>query len=184
MTNEKAGKSKAWRPQTQMVRGGTTRSQYGETSEALYLNSGFVYDSPEQQSARMAGDEPGYIYSRYANPTVRMFEERLAQLEGAEACVAFGSGMAALTGRVEVRFADTALITQAIDGTLCELVFAWSLGANASFTFTAHAVYLPRPRIEIPGPQGIQATFDWQAAKAVSPARMCTAVLVNTVVSY
>ena len=76
------------------------------------------------------------------------------------------------------------LITQAIDGTPCELVFAWSLGANASFTFTAHAVYLPRPRIEIPGPQGIQATFDWQAAKAVSPARMCTAVLVNTVVSY
>ena len=100
------------------------------------------------------------------------------RIEGAD------PGMAALTGRVEVRFADSTLITQAIDGTPCELVFAWSLGANASFTFTAHAVYLPRPRIEIPGPQGIQATFDWQAAKAVSPARMCTAVLVNTVVSY
>ncbi len=96
MTNEKAGKSKDWRPQTQMVRGGTTRSQYGETSEALYLNSGFVYDSPEQQSARMAGAEPGYIYSRYANPTVRMFEERLAQLEGAEDCRATASGMAAI----------------------------------------------------------------------------------------
>jgi hypothetical protein len=93
-------------------------------------------------------------------------------------------GMAALTGRVEVRFADSALITQAIDGTPCELVFAWSLGANASLTFTAHAVHLPRPRIEIPGPQGIQATFDWQAAKAVSPARMCTVVLVNTVATY
>jgi hypothetical protein len=64
------------------------------------------------------------------------------------------------------------------------LVFAWSLGASASFTFTVHAVYLPRPRIEIPGPQGIQATFDWQAAKAASPARLCTAVLVNTVVGY
>uniref|UniRef100_A4WYV9 Uncharacterized protein n=1 Tax=Cereibacter sphaeroides (strain ATCC 17025 / ATH 2.4.3) TaxID=349102 RepID=A4WYV9_CERS5 len=100
------------------------------------------------------------------------------RIEGAD------PGMAALTGRVEVRFADTALITQAIDGTPCELVFAWSLGANASFTFTAHAVYLPRPRIEIPGPQGIQATFDWQAAKATSPARMCTAVLVNTVATY
>ena len=97
MTKEtKAGKPKAWRPQTLMVRGGTTRSQYGETSEALYLNSGFVYDSPEQQSARMAGDEPGYIYSRYANPTVRMFEERLAQLEGAEDCRATASGMAAI----------------------------------------------------------------------------------------
>jgi hypothetical protein len=100
------------------------------------------------------------------------------KIEGAD------PGMAALTGRVEVRFADTALITQAIDGTSCELVFGWSLGANASFTFTAHAVYLPRPRIEISGPQGIQASFDWQAAKATSPARMCTAVLVNTVVSY
>jgi hypothetical protein len=64
------------------------------------------------------------------------------------------------------------------------LVFAWSLWASASFTFTAHAVYLPRPRIEIPGPQGIQATFEWQAAKAASPTRMCTAVLVNTVASY
>jgi hypothetical protein len=100
------------------------------------------------------------------------------KIEGAD------PGMAALTGRVEVRFADSTLITQAIDGTPCELVFAWSLGANASFTFTAHAVYLPRPRIEIPGPQGIQATFDWQAARATSPARMCTAVLVNTVATY
>jgi len=93
-------------------------------------------------------------------------------------------GMAALTGKIEARFADTTLITQAMDGTPCELVFAWNLGANASFSFTAHAVYLPRPRIEIPGPQGIQATFDWQAAKATSPARLCTATLVNTVTSY
>lgn len=92
----KPGKPKNWRPQTLMVRGGTTRSQYGETSEALYLNSGFVYDSPEEQSARMAGEKPGYIYSRYANPTVRMFEERLAQLEGAEDCRATASGMAAI----------------------------------------------------------------------------------------
>ncbi len=115
----------------------------------------------------------------YANNLDRIETIRSdGRIEGAD------PGMAALSGRVEVRFADTALITQAIDGTPCELVFAWSLGANASFTFTAHAVYLPRPRIEIPGPQGIQATFDWQAAKAVSLSRMCTAVLVNTVVSY
>jgi hypothetical protein len=93
-------------------------------------------------------------------------------------------GMASLTGRIEVRFADTTLVTQAIDGDPCELEFSWSLGADASLTFTAHAVYLPRPRIEISGPQGIQATFDWQAAKAVSPARMCTVVLVNTVTGY
>jgi O-succinylhomoserine sulfhydrylase len=92
----KRNKPKSWRPQTMMVRGGMTRSQHGETSEALFLSSGFVYDSPEQQSARMAGDEEGYIYSRYANPTVRMFEERLAQLEGAEDCRATASGMAAI----------------------------------------------------------------------------------------
>jgi hypothetical protein len=93
-------------------------------------------------------------------------------------------GMASLTGRIEVRFADQTLVTQAINGDPCELEFSWSLGANASLTFTAHAVYLPRPRIEISGPQGIQATFNWQAAKATSPARMCTAVLVNTVAAY
>jgi hypothetical protein len=100
------------------------------------------------------------------------------RIEGAD------PGMAALTGRVEVRFAESTLVDQAIAGDPCELVFGWSLGAEASFTFTAHAVYLPRPRIEIPGPQGIQASFDWQAAKAVSPARMCTAVLVNAVTGY
>lgn len=94
--DRKKGKSSKWRAQTLMVRGGLSRSQHGETSEALFLNSGFVYESPEEQSARMAGDKPGYIYSRYANPTVRMFEERLAQIEGAEDCRATASGMAAI----------------------------------------------------------------------------------------
>jgi O-succinylhomoserine sulfhydrylase len=92
----KSQKPKSWRPQTMMVRGGLTRSEHGETSEALFLNSGFVYDSPEEQSARMAGEKTGWIYSRYANPTVRMFEERLALLEGAEDCRATASGMAAI----------------------------------------------------------------------------------------
>lgn len=94
--NAKPPSMKNWRPQTMMVRGGTVRSEYGETSEALFLNSGFVYDSPEEQSARMAGEKEGYIYSRYANPTVRMFEERLAQIEEAEDCRATASGMAAI----------------------------------------------------------------------------------------
>ena len=84
----------------------------------------------------------------------------------------------------EVRFSDTTLVTQGIDGTPCELEFNYSLGANASFTFTAHAVYLPIPRIEFAGPQGVQASFDWQAAKATSPARMCTATLINSIASY
>src|SRR5262245_4503266 len=93
----KRPKTQGWRPQTVMVRGGQTRTQHGETSEALFLTSGFVYDSPESHEARMAGDEPGFIYSRYANPTVRMFEERLALLEGAEDCRATGTGMAAVS---------------------------------------------------------------------------------------
>ncbi len=84
------------RPATRLVRGGLQRSTHGETSEALYLTSGFVYDTAESHARRMAGDEPGFIYSRYANPTVRMFEERLASLEGAEDCRATASGMAAI----------------------------------------------------------------------------------------
>ena len=64
-----------------MVRGGTRRSAWGETSEALFLNSGFVYDTPEIAAARFKGEDDGYIYSRYGNPTVAMFERRMALLE-------------------------------------------------------------------------------------------------------
>jgi hypothetical protein len=92
--------------------------------------------------------------------------------------------IASLTGRIVARFADTTLLTQAINGTPCELVSLYSLGANAQFQFTAHAVHLPRPKISVEGPNGIRAEFEWQAARAVSPARMCTAVLTNTVASY
>ncbi|MEL6257454.1 MAG: aminotransferase class I/II-fold pyridoxal phosphate-dependent enzyme, partial [Pseudomonadota bacterium] len=81
---------------THLVRGGLARSAFGETSEALFLTSGYAYDSAEQAAARMAGDEPGFVYSRYANPTVRMLEERLALVEGAEACRITASGMAAI----------------------------------------------------------------------------------------
>ena len=84
------------RPATLLVRGGPTRSSWAETSEALFLTSGFAYPSAESHAARMAGQEEGYIYSRFANPTVRMFEERLALLEGAEDCRATASGMAAI----------------------------------------------------------------------------------------
>ena len=91
---------KNWRPATQMVHGGTTRSQYGETSEALFLTQGFVYDSAEAAEARFKGEEPGFIYSRYANPTVDMFEKRMCALEGAEDARATTSGMAAVTAAV------------------------------------------------------------------------------------
>ena len=92
--------------------------------------------------------------------------------------------IAALTGRIEVRFADQTLVTQAINGESCEMEFAYVLPSGESFTFTVHAVYLPRPRIEISGPQGVQATFDWQAARDSVVGRMCTATLVNDAETY
>ncbi|MDQ0464540.1 O-succinylhomoserine sulfhydrylase [Caulobacter ginsengisoli] len=85
-----------WDPATKLIRGGLSRSQFGETAEALYLTQSFVYDSAADADARFSGENPGYIYSRYANPTTSMFEERLALLEGAEYCRALASGMAAV----------------------------------------------------------------------------------------
>ena len=86
-----------WHPATQAVRCGTARSEYGETSEAIFLTSGYAYDSAEQAAARFRGDQPGMTYSRLQNPTVAMLEERLCLLEGAEACRATATGMAAMT---------------------------------------------------------------------------------------
>jgi O-succinylhomoserine sulfhydrylase len=82
--------------ETRLVRGGLTRSQHGETCEAIFLSSGFVYDDAASAEARFAGEQPGFMYSRYANPTIEMFERRMALLEGAEACHATSSGMAAV----------------------------------------------------------------------------------------
>ena len=86
-----------YRPETRLIHAGTLRSQFNETSEALFLTQGYVYDSAEQCEARFSGKEPGYVYSRYSNPTVAMFEARMAALEGAEACRATATGMAAVT---------------------------------------------------------------------------------------
>ncbi|MGB3711361.1 MAG: aminotransferase class I/II-fold pyridoxal phosphate-dependent enzyme [Erythrobacter sp.] len=86
-----------WRPATQAVRGGTWRSDHGETSEAMFLTSGFTYDDAQTVADRFAGDAAGMTYSRLQNPTVAMLEERIALLEGAEACRAQASGMAAMT---------------------------------------------------------------------------------------
>ncbi|HWU71918.1 MAG TPA: aminotransferase class I/II-fold pyridoxal phosphate-dependent enzyme [Sphingomonas sp.] len=86
-----------WRPATQAVRGGTARSEFGETSEALFLTSGYAYDCAGDAAARFAGEQVGMTYSRLQNPTVQMLEERIALLEGAEACRAMATGMAAMT---------------------------------------------------------------------------------------
>ena len=85
-----------FRNQTKLVRGGLFRSIHGETSEAIYMNSGYVFNSAEEAKARFAGELDGYLYSRYGNPTVTMFEERMALNEGAEACFATASGMSAV----------------------------------------------------------------------------------------
>ena len=86
-----------WRPATQAVRGGTWRSEHGETSEALFLTSGYTYDNAQTVADRFAGEAEGMTYSRLQNPTVAMLEERIALMEGAEACRAQASGMAAMT---------------------------------------------------------------------------------------
>ena len=90
-------KKENYRPRTRLVHEGQNRSSFGETSEALYLTSGFVYDSAEQAEARFREEDDGYIYSRFGNPTVRMFEERMMALEGAEDARATATGMAAVT---------------------------------------------------------------------------------------
>src|SRR5450631_4070293 len=89
-----------YRPETRLVHAGSLRSQYGETSEALFVTQGFVYGSAEECEARFKGEDPGFIYSRYSNPTISMFERRMLELEGAEACRSTATGMAAVTTAV------------------------------------------------------------------------------------
>jgi O-succinylhomoserine sulfhydrylase len=86
-----------FRPETRLVHGGTLRSEFGETSEGLFLTQGYVYESAELCEARFKGEDPGYIYSRYSNPTIAMFERRMIELEGAEAGRSAATGMAAVT---------------------------------------------------------------------------------------
>jgi len=96
-TGQDRTKTTQWRPATRAVRGGTWRSEMGETSEALFLTSGYTYDDAATVAARFAGEDSGMTYSRLQNPTVQMLEERIALLEGAEACRTQASGMAAMT---------------------------------------------------------------------------------------
>ena len=89
--------SERWRAATRAVRGGTWRSEQGETSEAIFVTSGYSYDDAATPAARFRGEDPGMYYSRTQNPSVQMLEERIALMEGAEACRAQASGMAAMT---------------------------------------------------------------------------------------
>ena len=106
------------RAQTMLVHGGMERSQHGETSEAIFFNSGYVYPTSEGAEARFKGEEPGHIYSRFSNPTVEMFQRRAALLEGAEAARATATGMAAVTTAVmsQLRAGDHMVAARALFG--------------------------------------------------------------------
>jgi len=110
--------SKSWRPATQLVHGGTTRSQHGETAEAIFLTQGFVYDSSAAAEARFKGETDGFIYARYASPTNDMFEKRMCLLEGAEDARATASGMAAVSAAIlcQLKAGDHIVAARALFG--------------------------------------------------------------------
>jgi O-succinylhomoserine sulfhydrylase len=130
MTKKTRTKNAAhWGDATKLVRGGLDRTAYGETSEALFLNSGFVYDAPETAEARFDGtnnDPDVYVYGRYGNPTVTMFEQRLALLEGAEACYGVASGMAAVYGALacQLKAGDHVVSSKALFGSCYQIITA------------------------------------------------------------
>ncbi len=113
-----------WGDATKLVRGGLERTPFGETSEALFLTSGYVYDTPETAEKRFMGEDDGYIYGRYGNPTVSMFEERVALLEGAEACYGVASGMAAVFGALacQLKAGDHVVSSKALFGSCYQVI--------------------------------------------------------------
>ncbi|MEA2903034.1 MAG: O-succinylhomoserine sulfhydrylase [Alphaproteobacteria bacterium] len=113
-----ASPAKRYRPETHLVHAGTLRSQFGETSEALFLTQGYIYETSLQAEKRFKNEEPGYQYSRFSNPTVTMFEQRMCALEGAEAARATATGMAAVTTAIvgQLRAGDHVVASKALFG--------------------------------------------------------------------
>ncbi|MEK9284994.1 MULTISPECIES: O-succinylhomoserine sulfhydrylase [unclassified Bradyrhizobium] len=113
-----------YRPETRLVHSGTLRSQYGETSESLFLTQGYVYGSAEECEARFKGEDPGFIYSRYSNPTIAMFERRMIELEGAEAARSAATGMAAVTTAIlaPLKAGDHVVASRALFGSCLYVV--------------------------------------------------------------
>lgn len=152
-------------------------SQAGTPADLELIRFGHFNGSIERDGVALGNVISAQI--TYANNLDRIETIRNdGMIDGADPTIA------ALTGQIEVRFADMVLMNQAIAGGPCELEFAYTLASGESLTFTAHAVYLPRPRVEISGPQGVQATFDWQAARDPITGRMATVTLVNDIASY
>ena len=122
-----ASKTKTYRPETRLVHAGILRSEFKETSEALYLTQGYVYDTAEECEARFSGKIPGYVYSRYSNPTMTMFEQRMAALEGAEAARSTATGMAAVTTALMglVKAGDHVVAAKALFGSCRWVIEEW-----------------------------------------------------------
>ncbi len=123
MTHVSDAGARAWRQQTRLVRGGLARSAFDETSEAIFMTSGYVYHSAEEAEAAFKGELARFVYSRYANPTVAMFEERLRQLESAEACRGTASGMAAVFAALmcQLKAGDRVVSSRALFGS-CQYI--------------------------------------------------------------
>jgi O-succinylhomoserine sulfhydrylase len=128
---------KDWDVATKLIRGGIARSQFMETAEALYLTQGFTYDSAEGADRRFSGEDPGFVYSRFNNPTVKMFEDRLALLEGAEVCRAQATGMASIHAALMglVRAGDHVVAGRALFGSCRWIVAEWLPRFGVETTF-------------------------------------------------
>jgi O-succinylhomoserine sulfhydrylase len=122
-----ASSEKKYRPETTLVHGGTLRSQFNEMSEALFLTQGYIYESAEACEARFSGKIPGYVYSRYSNPTMAMFEQRMALFEGAEAARSTATGMAAVTTALmgQVKAGDHIVAAKALFGSCRWVIEEW-----------------------------------------------------------
>ena len=145
--------SKDWHSDTKQVRAGLARTENRETSEALFLNSGYVYDSAEQAAAAFKGEVDNFIYSRYGNPTLQMAEERLANIEGAEACRVCSTGMAAIFASMacQLEAGDRVVASQALFGAchaiLTKILPRWGIQTELidSTDITAWQAALAKP---------------------------------------
>ncbi|NOZ66402.1 MAG: O-succinylhomoserine sulfhydrylase [Alphaproteobacteria bacterium] len=126
-----------WRLQTQLVRGGTWRSEIGETSESMYMTSGYAYDCAEDAAARFAGEQEGYTYSRLRNPTAAMFEDRMALIEGAEVARSTATGMAAISSALLslVKAGDHVVSSRALFGSCRYIIETIMPKFGVDFTF-------------------------------------------------
>lgn len=178
--------------QIKFARSGAANATVGLVAQGELRRSSPVAPSPAtrellrfnqfQGAIEKEGQPLGNVVSAqltYSNNLERIETIRSdGKIDGADPTVA------SLTGNLEMRFADTTLIDAATDGQPIELSFSYVISADRRITFTAHEVYLPKPKLSISGPGGIQSTFDWQAAKNASRDRMLTVTLINDIASY